>query len=265
MNNPFDVLGVDKNISDEDLKKTYKKLSFENHPDRNGGSQEATERFKKIQEAYNQVCDMRKNPGVVNAEFIDYSIDDLFEQLKFRHKQSRQPSLAISLSLKEIYNGTTITEKINKICPNCLGFKTAASCPVCSGAGKIWSGPEQFIIAPNAIKHNSIVKSKEGTIALIQIHLPEKYDKEIFYHHNVLQEEVFVDYPTLILGGQVKIQQFSTQKEVIMKIPPGTKLGQKFNVGVGLYNLKQICVVGLKYIENYTEEEKELLRKLQKE
>lgn len=48
----YEILGLDKNASDQDIKRAYKKLAFENHPDKNKGDQNAEEKFKEISNAY---------------------------------------------------------------------------------------------------------------------------------------------------------------------------------------------------------------------
>ena len=48
----YDVLGLDDKCTTEDIKKAYRKLSFMHHPDKNGNSQESTEKFQKISEAF---------------------------------------------------------------------------------------------------------------------------------------------------------------------------------------------------------------------
>jgi DnaJ-class molecular chaperone len=53
----YDVLGVDEKCSQDDIKKAYRKLSFINHPDKNGNSQESTEKFQKISEAFSILSD----------------------------------------------------------------------------------------------------------------------------------------------------------------------------------------------------------------
>lgn len=62
--NWYSVLGLESSVSDEDLKKTYRKLVLKYHPDRFDSSdpvqkEEATRRFQEIQEAYEHICSMR--------------------------------------------------------------------------------------------------------------------------------------------------------------------------------------------------------------
>ncbi|HRJ67400.1 MAG TPA: DnaJ domain-containing protein, partial [Alphaproteobacteria bacterium] len=56
----YQVLGVDKKASADELKKAYRKLAMQYHPDKNQGNKEAEAKFKEISEAYDVLKDEQK-------------------------------------------------------------------------------------------------------------------------------------------------------------------------------------------------------------
>ena len=58
----YDVLGVDKNAGEADIKKAYRKLAVKYHPDKNPGDSSAEKKFKEVSEAYEVLMDRKNIP-----------------------------------------------------------------------------------------------------------------------------------------------------------------------------------------------------------
>ncbi len=65
MNDPYSVLGVSKEASEEEIKKAYRRLAKKYHPDLNPGDPEAARKMNEINAAYDQI----KNPGKINSAY----------------------------------------------------------------------------------------------------------------------------------------------------------------------------------------------------
>ena len=83
----YEVLDVDRNAGDPDLKKAYRKLALKFHPDRNPGDREAEEKFKEASEAYEvlrdankrQIYDQYGHQGLEGAGFSGFGgFEDIF-------------------------------------------------------------------------------------------------------------------------------------------------------------------------------------------
>ncbi|MGW8326194.1 MAG: DnaJ domain-containing protein, partial [Desulfobacterales bacterium] len=83
----YEVLGVDRNANESDLKASYRKLALKYHPDRNPGDKEAEEKFKEASEAYEVLRDPQKrniydqfgHQGLEGSGFSGFSgFDDIF-------------------------------------------------------------------------------------------------------------------------------------------------------------------------------------------
>ena len=81
--NPYEVLGVSVNASDEEIKSKYRALSRKYHPDANVGKpnqKELEEKFKEVQQAYNMIMDERQGKTINNSYgFNGYNSQDAYE------------------------------------------------------------------------------------------------------------------------------------------------------------------------------------------
>jgi molecular chaperone DnaJ len=171
----YEILGVDKNASKDDIKKAYKKLALQYHPDRNQGNKESEEKFKEVGEAYSVLSDdnkrakydrfghegLRGGPQGGGFDFSGFDFGDaesIFEQFfgggfggSSRGRRSAGASrrgsdlqISIKLTLEDISKETVKKIKLNKYvkCKNCNGsgaksISSISKCSSCGGTGEI--------------------------------------------------------------------------------------------------------------------------------
>lgn len=149
MTNFYEVLGVNKNSSLEEIKSAYRKLARENHPDKGGNK----EKFQKIQEAYDTLYDPEKRnrydnpvpdffdtsgggvPGGMNFPFggFNININDLFNTGRNIHRKSDYRHKC-NITLNDVYKGITKTFNLSRDvqCNFCM-----QNCGTCNGSGKV--------------------------------------------------------------------------------------------------------------------------------
>ena len=156
----YEVLGVGKKATDEDIKKAYRKLARQFHPDRNPGDKEAEDKFKEVQNAYDILSDEQKRaeydrygPADPNNQFagggpfrrgkpFTSTMDDFFTSF-FGERQKGSVSgehikVEAEVTLEQVGSGVEIplTFLRHKRCEKCNGAGgTETMCPHCSGQG----------------------------------------------------------------------------------------------------------------------------------
>ena len=162
----YEVLGVDRNASEEDLKRAFRKLAFQYHPDRNKDS-DAEARFKEINEAYEILSDTEKRssydrfgPDGVQGGFgrgfegfegfngFGDIFDAFFGGTGSRGRQGAQPGsdlrTQIDLDFEEAVFGAEKQIEVDRYerCSRCAGKRSEpgsqpAKCTACNGSGEV--------------------------------------------------------------------------------------------------------------------------------
>lgn len=152
----YNILGVNKEANESEIKKSYRKLSKKYHPDVNPNNKEAEDKFKEIAEAYSVLSDSEKRSnydrfgsadGRGGNPFGDMGMDDIFSQFfgggrqrQNRRRKGNDIRVNIKLSLEDIYNGVNKKIKYRKTnkCSECNNTGGESSkCTTCNGQGVI--------------------------------------------------------------------------------------------------------------------------------
>lgn len=179
----YDILGVNKDASEGDIKRAYRKKAMKFHPDRNPGDSNAEIQFKEAAEAYSVLSDPHKRQqydqfgqagmeGQPDFGDFGFSMDDIFSQFghifggrnpfedifgggaarESRTRRGRDLRVSIPLDLEDIATGANKTIKIKRLesCADCGGSGARSGtmpsrCSTCNGSGQVRQMSRSFL------------------------------------------------------------------------------------------------------------------------
>jgi molecular chaperone DnaJ len=183
---PYEVLGVSQSASADEIKKAYRKLARQHHPDANNGDAQSEERFKEVQEAYDLLSDPEKRKqhdtfggtgtgagaggGFQNIRFedADFDLSDILGGLggifggggrggrRARPRAERGADLEshVRLSFEDALRGVTVRVpvEVETACHRCGGSRAEPGtaprkCPECGGSGVISDSQGLFALS----------------------------------------------------------------------------------------------------------------------
>ena len=167
----YEVLDLSKDATENDIKKAYRKLAMEFHPDRNAGSKEAEEKFKEASEAYEVLKDPQKRQrydqfghsglkgglggfgggfdfdvgDALRTFMSDFGFGDILggrgNNRDNRQRRGRDLQLQLRLTLEEISSGVEKKIRLKKmiLCDVCdgRGGQSITTCLQCQGSGEV--------------------------------------------------------------------------------------------------------------------------------
>jgi molecular chaperone DnaJ len=176
----YEILEVERQASEEEIKKNYRKMAMQFHPDRNPGDKEAEEKFKEAAEAYEVLSDAQKreiydrygHEGLSNTGFRGFSgFEDIFSSFGdifgdifgFSNGRSRSRTAAragsdlrydLKISFLDAAFGISTEIQVEKLdrCRECDGSgtepgKKPEACPRCQGRGQVTQSSGFFSIS----------------------------------------------------------------------------------------------------------------------
>ena len=226
----YKILGLDKDATQDDIKKAYRKLAIQYHPDKNAGNKQAEQKFKQISQAYSVLSDPQKKKQYDNpthfspfggSPFGDETFEDIFKsafnsrngggfQFSFNPFENMRGgfktvnadvSVRISISFQEMINGCTKTFYYNRTINNKQQKKEfTINIPAGVRSGQVFSFSKQG--NSYGYLHNQI--GNLNVYVVVQ-----------------LSNEYQVRYPHLIKTENVSLKQVMMEQIVEIKTPYG--------------------------------------------
>ena len=227
MKNYYQILGVGPDASADDIKRAFRKLASQHHPDKGGD----TARFQEIQEAYAVLSDSgkratydRPQPSFTNSNGFDF--DAIFNMFGANLHQQRKPSPRIELwiDLEDVY----------------LGGPRMVALQLGNSVSNLEILIPRGIHDQEGVRYNGLAPGGHDLVVIFRVKPNSTWRRD----GNNIITELAVDIWDLILGSSVKIKDLSGN-ELMITIPPETQPGAVLRVrGKGLPDRRHLAVSG---------------------
>ena len=280
----YEVLGVNRNASPEEIKRAYRKVALQHHPDKNPGDETAEEKFKEASNAYDvlsdpekrKIYDVRGHAGVHNAGFQGYTnFEDIFTN--FGDIFGRE----VFGNFGDVFGDVFSRENPTGFSPQRRGnLRTRLTIPfeesILGAEKRIQVNDRTLTIKiPQGIKDGQSLRlagqgdlnasgQRGSLIVKIAVQPHPNFKRE----NLDLVTQATVPLTTAALGGKVRIP--TLKGEIDLKIPAGTQPEQQLRVrGAGVVDSSKRkgdlrVQIKIEIPRSLTRKQKELLKELQK-
>ncbi|MAW34521.1 MAG: molecular chaperone DnaJ [Gammaproteobacteria bacterium] len=278
----YEILGLSKGASDDEIKKAFKKKAMKFHPDRTGNDKSAETKFKEAKEAYDVLSDPQKksmydqygttdfgggfgggfggrSQGGFNASGFEDVFEDLFGDI-FGGGRARNPNRAYKGADLEYHLQLTLEEAafgIEKV----VKFRTKNE------------DKEISVSIPAGVDNGDRVRlSGKGEAGINQGPPGDLFIRVVLEKHSIFERDgnnlycnVPISFAEATLGAEIEIPTLSNNK-VSIDIPPGTQTGKYFRLrGKGIKSVRGgnigdlMCSVQIETPVNLSNEQKNIL------
>ncbi|OVE75549.1 hypothetical protein BVX98_07485 [bacterium F11] len=250
----YELLGVSKNASADEIKAAYRKLALKYHPDRNSGNKAAEEKFKEISEAYDVLSDSKKRNAYDQygqADFgngnqghgSSYGFDgfsgfsDIFSEFYEGARRRSHHSFHTSFKGSDLHTRLSITLE--------QAFRGAETeFQLRRPMGQLETQESVRVRIPAGVRNGTELRvsgkgdtgMRGGSSGDLYVEIRIEKDPRFERNGDDLIAEKKISLPTAVLGGETTVQTFD--KSVRIRIPAGTQPGSTMRLrGEGMPHL----------------------------